>query len=119
MWIKPEDGVQKLAVRLIGTGDERAGREGLRCQEISERMITRDPDITRLLDRLENSGWVSRARSQEDRRAVITSITSKGLKLLSAMDPEVSKIPRETMKHLGSNELHTLIDLLEKVRYRN
>ena len=93
-----------------------AGKEGLRCQEIAERMITRDPDITRLLDRLVDQGWVSRARSQEDRRAVITSISSKGTKLLASMDPEVRKIPERAMKHLDKKELQTLIELLEKVR---
>ena len=95
-----------------------AGKQGLRCQEIAERMITRDPDITRLLDRLDERGWISRARSLEDRRAVITRITEQGKKLLASMDPEVRKIPAKVMKHFDDKELRALIDLLEKVRGR-
>src|SRR5688572_3852135 len=51
-----------------------AGGEGLPCGEISERMVRRDPDLTRLLDRLEKSGLVSRARSTTDRRVVLAAI---------------------------------------------
>src|SRR5207245_10164892 len=57
-----------------------AGRQGLACQEIGERMLTRDPDITRLLDRLEARALVSRARGRADRRVVQTRITPAGLR---------------------------------------
>src|SRR5438552_16243281 len=65
-----------------------AGAAGLACQEIAERMIARDPDITRLLDRLEARKLIGRARSKADRRVVVTRITPEGLRLLSALDGE-------------------------------
>lgn len=63
-----------------------AGSEDLNCHEVKERMITRVPDITRLLDRLENRGLVERWRCTEDRRVVRTRITATGLDLLSRID---------------------------------
>ena len=93
-----------------------AGREGLRCTEISERMITRDPDVTRMLDRLEARGLISRERQADDRRVVLTFISAKGLALLKDLDGPVKKMHEETMKYLSSAELHALASLLEKVR---
>src|SRR6185503_1750926 len=69
--------IQYNALRIL----RGAGKEGLSCQEIAERMITRDPDITRLVDRLASRGLVERARSEEDRRVVVTRITASGLKM--------------------------------------
>ena len=60
----------------------RGAPEGLPCGEIGSRMITRDPDITRLLDRLEKRGLISRCRETKDRRMVLTRISAEGLKLL-------------------------------------
>ncbi|MGZ8869232.1 MAG: MarR family winged helix-turn-helix transcriptional regulator, partial [Thermoanaerobaculia bacterium] len=53
--------------------------EGLSCGEIAERMVRRDPDLTRLLDRLEKRGLVTRARSTTDRRVVLAEIAPEGL----------------------------------------
>jgi len=93
-----------------------AGAAGLACQEIAERMITRDPDITRLLDRLEARKLIERARSKEDRRVVVTRITSEGLRLLTALDTEARDLPRRTLGHLGEKRLRILIGLLERAR---
>src|SRR5579859_2851490 len=67
----------------------RGAPEGLPCGEVGNRMITRDPDITRLLDRLEKRGLIARSRDSQDRRMVMARITPEGLKLLARMDEPV------------------------------
>ena len=69
----------------------RGAPEGLPCGEIANRMITRDPDITRLLDRLEKRGLISRSRETKDRRTVMARITPDGLKLLARLDEPVRR----------------------------
>jgi len=93
-----------------------AGRDGLACQEIAERMITRDPDITRLLDRLEGRRLIERTRSREDRRVVVARISAEGLKLLSSLDARARDLPKKVLGHLGEKKLKALIDLLEEAR---
>jgi DNA-binding MarR family transcriptional regulator len=93
-----------------------AGPEGLPCSEVGERMITRDPDITRLLERLQKRGLVERSRGKRDRRVVCGKITAAGLKLLREMDRPVEKHGREMLRHVGQEKLQQLIDLLELVR---
>ena len=92
------------------------GTAGCACREIGERMVTRDPDITRLLDRLESAGLVARAREQKDRRVVTTRITEKGLELLKSLDAPIVEIHRKLLGHLGERRLHSLIELLEAAR---
>ena len=93
-----------------------AGCSGLACSQLGERMITHDPDITRLLDRMENSGWVLRQRSCQDRRVVIAKITEDALTLIGKMDEPLAERLKSTLGQLGSPALTTLIDLLENVR---
>jgi MarR family transcriptional regulator, organic hydroperoxide resistance regulator len=93
-----------------------AGTEGHRCAEIGARMITRDPDITRLLDRLERRGLVRRAREARDRRAVTTRITEAGLKLLAELDEPIESTQRKILGHMSRGDLETLNRLLEAVR---
>jgi DNA-binding MarR family transcriptional regulator len=93
-----------------------AGKDGLSCQEIGARMITREPDLTRLFDRLEQRKLISRARSAEDRRVVLSRITEQGLKVLSDLDPAARALPRRILGHLTDAQLRTLVDLLEKAR---
>ena len=89
---------------------------GLPCSEIAARMITHDPDMTRMLDRLEARGLVSRARDTRDRRVVNTRITSAGLRLLSGLDRPLEQENRRVMGGLGRNRLRRLVALLEAVR---
>ncbi|HXH11891.1 MAG TPA: MarR family transcriptional regulator [Alphaproteobacteria bacterium] len=96
-----------------------AGPDGLACREISERMISRDPDITRLLDRLEARGLVARTRDQQDRRVVMARITPEGLRLLEALDEPIAAVDRQQFQHLGEQRLRTLIELLELARRRS
>jgi len=105
-------GTQYNALRIL----RGAGPEGLPCREIGERMITRDPDITRLLNRLENRGFVERTRARHDRRVIYGKITAAGLKLLREMDGPVEKHGRDMLRDVGQEKLKQLIELLELVR---
>jgi len=90
--------------------------DGLTCGGIGDRMIQHDPDITRLIDRMEKRGLVSRQRDDKDRRVVITRITQKGLDLLAQLDGPVDEFNKRRLGHLGPVKLQMLIDLLESVR---
>jgi DNA-binding MarR family transcriptional regulator len=94
----------------------RGSPDGLPCGEIASRMITRDPDITRLLDRLEKRGLISRCRENKDRRMVMARITADGLKLLGRLDEPVEEAHRRQLGHMGKDRLRTLADLLEDAR---
>jgi DNA-binding MarR family transcriptional regulator len=96
----------------------RGSPQGLRCREIGSRMITRDPDITRLLDRLEKRGLVARGREATDRRIVLTRITPQGLRLLGRLDAPVTETHRSQLGHLGRQRLHSLLNLLETARQK-
>jgi MarR family transcriptional regulator, organic hydroperoxide resistance regulator len=93
-----------------------AGTEGLCCGEISERMITSDPDITRLLDRVEKLGWIERSRSTKDRRVVQARISRKGLELLKEIDGPLEEFNLKASSHVSEKKLRDLIMLLAEVR---
>jgi DNA-binding MarR family transcriptional regulator len=95
-----------------------AGAEGLPCSEIGERMINRDPDITRLMARLEGRGLVRRKRQQKDRRVIRACITAAGLALLKGLDRPVATLNCELLGHLGKGRLQSLISLLALARER-
>ncbi len=90
----------------------RGAPDGLPCGEIASRMITRDPDVTRLLDRLEKRGLISRCRETKDRRTVMTRITPGGLELLGRLDEPVQATHRRQLSHLGRERLRDLGELL-------
>jgi DNA-binding MarR family transcriptional regulator len=96
----------------------RGSPDGLPCGEIANRMITRDPDITRLLDRLEKRGLISRWRESKDRRVVLGRITPNGLKLLTRLDQPVEEAHRKQLGHLGKDRLRALAGLLAAARAR-
>ena len=93
-----------------------AGEDGLPCGEITERMVRRDPDLTRLLDRLETASLVSRTRDTRDRRIIRASITDEGLELLDSLDEPVEESIRRTLAHMPVARLRELLALLEEVR---
>jgi DNA-binding MarR family transcriptional regulator len=105
-------GTQYNALRIL----RGAGADGIPCSEIGERMITRDPDVTRLLDRLQKRGLVERSRGKQDRRVIYGKITPAGLKLLREMDAPLARHGREILQHVGQAKLVQLIELLELAR---
>ena len=93
-----------------------AGPEPLPTLEIAERMIERSPGITRLLDRLEDAGLVTRERCDEDRRRVLCRITKQGLAVLSKADGPLDAIGRARLDRLDAGELAALAAALERIR---
>lgn len=94
----------------------RGSPDGLSCSDIADRMITRDPDITRLLDRLEKRGLVSRCREAKDRRMVLTRITQAGMALLAQLDAPILETHHLLLGQLGPEKLRTLLALLNEAR---
>lgn len=90
-----------------------AGAQGLACREVGERMINRDPDITRLLDRMSRSGLISRGHDRKDRRVIRVRITASGLALLKTIDPHIGKFHLELLGHMGAERLKSLVRLLD------
>jgi DNA-binding MarR family transcriptional regulator len=93
--------------------------EGLPCAAIGDRMITAEPDITRLLNRLKVLKLIRQHRDRLDRRVVITQISPAGIELLASMDSLVVKLPKELLGHLSATELADLTRLLERARNRD
>jgi len=89
---------------------------GLTCAAIGSRMVTAEPDITRLLARLKALKLIRQQRDRQDRRVVWTQISEAGLELLRAMDPVIEQVPRDLLGHLSQAELTELIRLLELAR---
>ena len=92
--------------------------EGLPCRGIGDRMISHDPDMTRLLDRLEKRGLITRVRQTDDRRVVKTRITLQALSLLKTLDQPVRELHKRQFRHMSATRLKILFNLLEEVRVR-
>jgi MarR family transcriptional regulator, organic hydroperoxide resistance regulator len=93
-----------------------AGREGLACRGIGDRMITHDPDITRLLDRMEKRGLILRERQKDDRRVVKTRITQHGLEVLKPLDQPMRDLHKRQFRQMAKTRLKSLYQLLEELR---
>jgi DNA-binding MarR family transcriptional regulator len=93
-----------------------AGSDGLICREIGERMLTWDPDVTKLLDRLEARGLVTRRRQPHDRRAIVARVTPRGLAMLQQVDKPMLDMVIGLLGHLGEKKLKRLSALLEAAR---
>ncbi|MGB6689819.1 MAG: MarR family transcriptional regulator [Terracidiphilus sp.] len=89
---------------------------GLTCSAIGDRMITAEPDITRLLSRLKALNLIRQQRDRRDRRMLWTQISPQGLKLLSEMDPMIERGPGELLGHMTRAELDSLSQLAEAAR---
>ena len=94
----------------------RGSPDGLTCGEIGNRMLTRDPDITRLLDRMEKRNLIARNRDDEDRRVVLARITTVGLEILANLDQPIRDTHRKLLGHLGPERLKGLRELLAVCR---
>ena len=89
---------------------------GLACRSIGDNMISHDPDMTRLLDRMEKRALIVRERQTDDRRVVKTRITPQGLSLLKSLDRPVHKLHKRQFRHMSAARLKVLSELLEEVR---
>jgi len=92
--------------------------QGLPCSAIGDRMISHDPDMTRLLDRMEKRGLITRERQTDDRRVVKTRITPQALSLLKTLDQPVHELHKRQFRHIPTARLKILGQLLEEVRAR-
>ena len=93
-----------------------AGEAGLCGREVGERMITRVPDIPRLLERMEEAGLIRRERDADDRRHVIARITEVGLRTVDEATPALFAVERRFFGHLDATALDALIVALDEVR---
>ena len=96
--------VQFNVLRILRGGD----RDGLACQTIGERLVTRVPDVTRILDRMERDGLLTRERSAVDRRVVLVRISDAGLRLVDQLDEPVMALHRAQFQSLARGELEAL-----------
>lgn len=92
--------------------------DGLICREIGERLLAFDPDVTKLLDRLEARGLVTRARQPRDRRVIVARMTPDGLKMLQKVDKPMLDLVIALLGHLGARKLKALSTLLTAARAR-
>ena len=104
-------GAQYNVLRIL-----RGSPDGLGCSQISERLIAQDPDVTRLLDRMEARNWIARERSICDRRVVLAQLTGAGAELLEQVTPFVIAHHQGQFKGWSESQLKQLINLLEIVR---
>jgi DNA-binding MarR family transcriptional regulator len=93
-----------------------AGPCGLPCSGIGDRMISHDPDMTRLLDRMEKRGLISRERQSDDRRVIKTRVTPQGLDLLRTLDQPVRELHKRQFRHMPAARLKMLAGLLGELR---
>jgi DNA-binding MarR family transcriptional regulator len=96
-----------------------AGGDGLACREIGDRLIRHDPDVTRLLDRLEQRKLIARARDLRDRRVVRTTITEEGLARLARLDQPVDDMHEQQLGHLSEARLKELQAIVEEARRKS
>jgi DNA-binding MarR family transcriptional regulator len=92
--------------------------DGLACSGIAGRMISHDPDMTRLLDRMEKRNLITRQRQRDDRRVVKTRVTSEGLEVLKRLDQPIHELHKRQFRHLSAPQLKALAGLLDKVPKR-
>src|SRR5436305_5552418 len=92
-----------------------AGPDGLACSSIGERMISHDSDMTRLLDRMEKRGLITRTRQSDDRRVVKTRITPTGLEKLKKLDAPVRALHKRQFAHMNATKIGGLTALLDEI----
>ena len=105
-------GTQYTVLRIL----RGAGADGLCRNEVRDRLINRMPDVTRLLDRMESAGLVTRSRGTEDRRVVSTRLTKRGRELVDALDAPIAAEHRRRLGHMTEEQLGRLIELLALAR---
>ena len=91
-----------------------AGPDGLPCNGIGDRMISRDPDMTRLLDRMEKRSLITRERQTQDRRVIKARISPTGLEILKKLDAPIDELHRKQFRHLTASKIKALAEALEE-----
>lgn len=116
LMLKPHGitGTQYNVLRILRGAEP----QGLCRNEVSARLLNRMPDATRLLDRMEEAGLVTRERTAKDRRLVNTRITKEGRRLVDSLDVEAERQHEEQLGHMTKNQLKTLVELLTRARSR-
>jgi DNA-binding MarR family transcriptional regulator len=92
--------------------------DGLACSDVADRMISHDPDMTRLLDRMEKRSLITRQRQKDDRRVVKTRVTSAGIDLLRRLDQPVRELHKRQFRHIPAARLKALAELLDQILVR-
>jgi DNA-binding MarR family transcriptional regulator len=95
-----------------------AGADGLCRNEISERMVTATPDMSRLLDRMEKAGWITRERAEEDRRQVSTHITNAGMELLATLEKPTGDFVTRLFAGATISDLKTVLKVNDQIRVK-
>jgi DNA-binding MarR family transcriptional regulator len=95
-----------------------AGSAGLCGREVAERLVSKVPDISRLLDRMEEMQLIDRERDPGDRRHVTARISSKGLRMLEQTTPELAAVERARFAGLEPERVKLLIESLAQIRER-
>lgn len=93
-----------------------ASNESMPTLAIASKLVSRAPDITRMLDKLETSGWIDRVRSPDDRRSVLIEITAAGRKKLEELEEPLAEMHEEQLGHVAAKDLRLFCDLLAKIR---
>jgi len=91
-----------------------AGPDGLPCKGIGDRMISRDPDMTRLLDRMEKRSLITRERQTQDRRVIKARISPTGLEILKKLDAPIDELHKKQFRHLAASQVRALAEALEE-----
>lgn len=92
--------------------------ESLSCGDIAGKMVSRDPDITRLLDRLERSGFIERRRGSPDRRLVFVKILEPGMQLMDMLREPVARLQERQFSSLQDSDIQAVLECLTRVRAR-
>jgi DNA-binding MarR family transcriptional regulator len=96
----------------------RVGSVGMPSQSIAQYMVARDPDITRLIDRLQKDRLIERERDEQDRRVVRVKVTQTGLDVIQKLDPLIWKLHQQQLGHLSQKKLELLNQLLVEARLK-
>jgi DNA-binding MarR family transcriptional regulator len=96
----------------------RVGDAGMPSQSIAQYMVARDPDITRLVDRLQKDGLIERERDDQDRRIVRVRVTPSGLDAIEKLDPLIWKLHQQQLGHLNQEQIELLNQLLVSARLK-
>lgn len=92
-----------------------ADPEGHTVADVGKRMISRAPDVTRLLDRLERRALITRAWAPENRRFTIARIAPAGRELMAAVDPALHALQQELMRGASPEELDVLTRVCSRI----